>query len=408
MLQAATTIVPEEGFSEAQDQALIDKAKALRPLLARFAQQHENQGELSPEVVQALDEGGFWKMAVPRRWGGLCTSAYTMARVAAELAKGCPSSAWVIGVMNSGIWLVSLMPDALQEDIFANGVPRVSSVGVPKGKARKVDGGYLVSGRWGYGSGSHHAQWLHCPIGEPDGGEGPGGLFIAPQADMSIVSTWDVAGMKGTGSDTIVAEDLFVPEHRVVLFKNGGMGPERPGAQHTGEVSDYWAMMPLLRAKGLGVLVGTVEALLECALGDNSDRLLVHTKYAHKRDSQVFQEQIGQSAAEIRAAGMLMDNTTRSLDVAALERRATTYDERVANRGDAALSVTLLGRAADRLMDLMGSSGFSTSNPAQRYWRDFSTGSRHAVTLPSVGYEVFGRAQLGFPIEDNITLPDFI
>lgn len=398
----------EVGFSAEADEQMIANARSLVPLLAQHAQQHEDEGQLSPEVVSALSEAGFWKMAIPRRWGGLSISANAMARAAGELAKGCPSSAWVIGVMNSNGWLVSLMPDAIQEEVFAKGVARISGVGSPPGKARKVAGGYIVSGRWGYGSGSHHAEWVHCPIAEPDGAEGPGGVFVAPIEDIQILRTWNVTGMKGTGSNTLVADELFVPKHRVILYRDGGMGSARPGAVHTGEVTDFWAPLPLLRSKGLGVLHGTVSGLLDAAIGANAQRPIVHTNYKQKIASPVFQAGIGEAAAWIRAAGTLMDKTTRSLDAAALGRRTTTYEERAENRGDAALALQLMNLASDKLMNLMGSSAFTTENPAQRFWRDYNIGARHAVNLSEPGFEVSGRALLGMPPEDNITLPDFI
>lgn len=399
----------ETGFSEEAGLAMIAKAKALRPLLELHAQRNEDGGELSPAVVAALDEAGFWHMAVPRRWGGLSISAQAMARTVSELAKGCPSSAWVISIMNSNVWMASLMPDAVQEDVFGKGIPRVAGVGTPAGTARRVSGGFVINGRWGYGSGSHHAEWIYCQIADPDGGEGPGGMFIAPAGDLEIVNSWSVAGMKGTGSDTIAANELFVPEHRVVLFRDGGMGQARSGARHTGEVTDHWTVIPLLRSKGLGVMVGAVEALLEVTLSSgNSARPIVHTNYRHKIDSPVFQAGLGEAATWVRAAGILMDTATRLIDRAALEERPTTYEERTLSRGDAALSIQLLGKAADKLMNLLGSSGFATSSPAQRYWRDYNIASRHVVNLPEVGFEVLGKALLGIPASENITVPDFI
>src|SRR3546814_4169169 len=170
-----------------------------------------------------------------------------MAQVAAEIAKGDPASAWVIGVMNSAVWLTSLLPDVAQREVFANGVPRVSSVGGPPGKAVSVDGGYIINGRWGYGSGSHHADYIYCAITEPDGRQGPGGAFIAPAGDYKIDRTWNVAGMQGSGSDTIVATDLFVPTHRVYLMSNGMVGNRLAGQVCNGEVTGRWPVFPLLR-----------------------------------------------------------------------------------------------------------------------------------------------------------------
>jgi alkylation response protein AidB-like acyl-CoA dehydrogenase len=408
---AATIDLPQatgQGFDEAAATQLLAAARALRPLLEANAPRHEKDGELSPDVVAALVAGGFWKMAVPRRWGGLSLSANAMAQVAAELAKGDPATAWVIGVMNSAVWLTSLLPDATQREIFANGVPRVSSVGGPPGKAVSTEGGYIVNGRWGYGSGSHHADYIYCTITEPDGGTGPGGAFIAPASELTIDRTWNVAGMQGSGSDTIVATDLFIPTQRVYLMSNGLAGNRMPGQVCNGEVTDCWPVFPLLRSKALGVLVGIAEAILEAVTEDGGARPILYTSYQHKIDSPVFRAGVGKAAAQIRAARHLMNNSTSLLDTAAIEGREATYQERGDSRGDAAMAVDLLMEAVDRLMNLAGSSSFALSNKTQRYWRDFSVGSRHAVLLPETGYEVAGGVLLGLAPDKNVVMPDFI
>jgi 3-hydroxy-9,10-secoandrosta-1,3,5(10)-triene-9,17-dione monooxygenase len=398
----------DAGFNMEAGMMLLQKAKELRPLLAKHAAQHEDAGELSTEVVETLAAAGFWKMAVPRRWGGLCISSNMMAQIAGELAKGCPSTAWVIGVMNSGVWLTSLLPDAAQRAVFANGIPRVSSVGGPPGIAKSTEGGYTINGRWGYGSGSHHAEWIYCAISEPDGGQGPGGGFAAPASDFKIERTWRVAGMKGTGSDTIVAKDLFVPAERVYLMKNGMVGNRMPGQKLSGSITDRWPVFALLRSKALGVLVGIAEGLLEQLLSDKGKRPILYTTYAQKIDSAVFRAGMGKAAAQIRAARHLMDHSTNTLDAAALQNREPTYEERGRSRGDAAMAVDLLMNAVDSLMNLAGSGSFALESNIQRYWRDFSVGSRHAVLLPEMGFEASGGILLGLEPDKNIAPPDFI
>jgi alkylation response protein AidB-like acyl-CoA dehydrogenase len=398
----------DNGFDAQAGRMLLEKAKALRPLLAKHAPQHEEKGELSQEVVETLAAAGFWKMAVPRRWGGLSIASNMMAQIAAELAKGCPSTAWVIGVMNSGVWLTSILPDAAQRAVFANGIPRVSSVGGPPGVARSTEGGYIINGRWGYGSGSHHAEWMYCVIGEPDGGQGPGGGFVAPISDFKIEHTWRVVGMKGTGSDTLIAKDLFVPSDRVYLMKNGLVGNRMPGQKLCAAVTDRWPVFALLRSKALGVLVGIAEGLLEQVIADKGKRPILYTTYTRKIDSAVFRAGVGKAAAQVRTARHLMDHSTSTLDEAALENREPTYEERGRSRGDAALAVHLLMEAVDSLMNLAGSSGFALESSTQRYWRDFSVGSRHAVLLPDMGFEVSGGILLGLEPEKNIAPPDLI
>jgi 3-hydroxy-9,10-secoandrosta-1,3,5(10)-triene-9,17-dione monooxygenase len=394
------------GFDEDAGRKLIERAKQLHPLLLRNAPLNEQRGELTEEVIAALVEVEVWKMAVPRRWGGLCLSSNSMACVAAELAKGCPSTAWVVGVMNSAVWLASVTPDRIQEDLFSRSIPRMCSVGSPPGTATAVSGGYSVSGRWGYASGSHHADWAYLMVTTLDGGAGTPGVVVLPMSEVTIDRTWLVSGMKGTGSDTIVMQNVFVPRHRCCSVAEV-LNVSAPGMKkHFGEPSDYWSALPLLRSKAMGVLVGTVEGLLKCVADGVKNKPIVQTTYAHKSDSSVFQAGIGEAAGKIRTARLLLASTTHSVDAAALARRPLTPDERAANRGETAVAVELLSFASDKLMNLAGSSAFADSNSAQRYWRDYNMAARHAVHLYEVGYEVYGRALLG--VEPNIVPPDFV
>lgn len=375
---------------------LVARARALRPLLLRNAPLSERRGELTPEVMTALVEADLFKMCVPRRWGGLCVSANAMARVVAELGRGCPSTGWVVTVMNTTVWRVTMMSDETQEDIFAKGVPLVSGVAVPPGRARPVEGGYLVeTGRWPYASGSHHAEIFHAPI-RIEGIKGAAPLAIFPMSDLTIEPSWNAAGMKATGSDTVVATNVFVPAHRVPFF----VKPFDYGAdtrRHVGELSDYWTALPLMRTKSLGVLLGCAEGLLDYVCQGLTDKPLQFTDYRRRGDSHVFVTQVGRAAAKLAAVRTMMDQMTHAIDAAALTRRDMQPEDRAANRGQMALAIDLLTEAVEMLMTAAGSSAYYDSCDAQRFWRDFSIASRHISLLPDPGYEVYGRSILGEP-----------
>src|SRR5271155_993088 len=205
----------QDGFDQQAGEKLIAQAKELRPLLVRNAPLNEELGYLTDEVVESLAEIEIWKMAAPRRWGGLALSVNAMTRVAAELSKGCPSTGWVAGLMNSALWIATVLPDHIQEELFSNGIPRMCNVGKPGGASR-TDGGYVINGRWDYASGSHHSEWAQLMV-VPDDAPIPG-FAIVPMSDVQIENTWNVAGLRGTGSDTIVATDVVVPESRVHIM----------------------------------------------------------------------------------------------------------------------------------------------------------------------------------------------
>jgi alkylation response protein AidB-like acyl-CoA dehydrogenase len=169
--------------------------------------------------------------------------------------------------------------------------------------------------------------------------------------------------------------------------------------------SDYWVNYPILRAKALGVLVGCAEGLLEVATAKSGSPIL-YSVYAKKSDSSSYHASIGEAATQIKAAKRLVEDSCRRIDAVAAEGRVQSIDERTEARGEGALVIRLLHDAIERLMDLGGSSGFSTTAPAQRYWRDFATGSRHVIFNSAISYEQAGRHLLG--IEPGIVEPDML
>jgi alkylation response protein AidB-like acyl-CoA dehydrogenase len=393
-------------FGDERVEDLVATAKSMQPYLLEMAPKHEIARRLDADVIQKLLAADMFKVAVPRRWGGLCLSAHGMAQVAVELAKGCPSTGWVYCISNSASWVASLAPDAVQEDVFADGVPIMCSAVNPPGTFTQVDGGYRVNGAFPYASGCFDSSWGMFALASKNA-EGrfvPAGQFYAPMSDTTIKDTWFVAGLKGTGSNTVVFTDAFVPKHRVVPPAPPG---QPPGKKHVGEPSDYFALLPHLRSVMLGVLVGMAEAALELVSGATSKRGIVYTTYMRQTDSHVVQREIGEAATMIHTARVLMDAANRLIDEAALAGRTITYLEQTRNKGETVFATDLLVKAVDKLMYVSGSSGFSENTPLQRYWRDLNVAARHAANVPSVGFEMYGRALMG--VEPNIAPhPSFI
>jgi len=393
-------------FGDERVEELVAVAQSMRPYLLEMAPKQEQKRRLDPSVIEKLTAADMFKVAVPRRWGGLCFSAHGMAQVAVELAKGCPSTGWVYCISNSASWVASLATDAVQEDVFARGVPIMCSAVNPPGTFTKVEGGYKVTGAFPYASGCLDSAWGMFAIAtkNADGRLVPAGQFYAPMSDATISDTWFVAGLKGTGSNTVVFNDVFVPEHRLVPPAPPG---HPPGKKHLGEPSDYFALLPHLRSVMLGVLVGMAEAALELVSGATSKRGIVYTTYMRQTDSHVVQKEIGEAATMIHTARLLMDAANKLIDEAALAERPITYLEQTRNKGETVFATDLMVKAVEKLMYVSGSSGFSENTPLQRYWRDLNMAARHAANVPYVGYEMYGRALMG--VEPNIAPhPSFI
>lgn len=403
----SSAATPDWRFHDEHEARLIEDARRIRPILRRNAAANEAQRSLCDETVAALDEIGVFGMSSPVRWGGLGVSATTVARVGAELAKGDPAASWVTQIINGTTWVTTLASDALQEDLFGRRLSRVCGVFNPPGVAVPVEGGYLVTGRWPYASGYLQADWGQwgVMIKRLDGTLAPGNYAYIPTTDTTLELTWQTAGLQGTGSHTAVAQDVFVPEHRMVLA-TASYGTVHPGKRHLGEPGDAYPVVPMVHRSGAGQVVGMAEAMLEIVLETATKRGILTTCYTRQMDSAVVQRDVASLSIRIGTARMLIEQCTTELDEAVLARRTMTVVERARNKAQAAYAIQIMSGAVDEMMFMGGSAAFMDSNPISHYWRDFSMAARHVANIPNVGFEVYGKALFG--VEPNIVMAPLI
>lgn len=388
---------------------LVEKARAMRPLLEANAAKHEQLGELTPEVVAALEEARIFWMAGPERVGGLAIPSTGQGKVVAELAKGCPSTAWTVSIINSCVWLASAMSFEMQDYIFPdkNNPPKVCSPTNGSGTLVPEGDHFILNGRWSYGSGSHHSKFALVPAESPDGSAN----FVGLALDKArIENTWKVAGMKGTGSDTVVAENVRIEKNEFTRIagvgdtaslhvSSNGLSPDEQKAELL-EATDYWIGLTLLRSKSLSIVLGTVQGLMDTVL-KTRNKGIMFTTYERRDESQVFQMGIGKCYARLAVVQSILDYACGINDKAALEGRALTEEEKIISRSQIVVGIQILDDVTSDLMNLCGTAGFAEASPAQRYWRDYTVGSRHAMFAADPGYETIGKWLLG--IEPNIT-----
>lgn len=401
MSAASGNAVP--GFTQGTQDKLLEQTRALRPLLRRNAPLADAERSMTDEVFRALVEIDLFALLTPTRWGGLGLPSVALQRINRELAKGDPSVAWVNQIINGCTWIASMTSDRLQEEIFTAGQkpPRVcSSFAIPC-TAKPVDGGYRVSGSWPYNSGCRQSSWGQylVNITGADGTVTPGNFVYIPTSELTIDNTWYTAGLQGTSSDSVVAKDVFVPEHRMVHAAQSFGYPETR-KQHVGAASDNWKNIPLIRACGLGVIIGALEGAFELVAEGSLKRGIPNTTYAKTKDSPVAQRNLGEIKAKLDAIIMLAEGLCTMQDEAALAGYEFSSMERAEQKGRCALIVDMSTQLFDKIMFLGGSSGFMLSNELQRFWRDGNVACRHAINLPDPGYEIYGRALLG--VEPNI------
>ena len=383
-------------------EVLIAKAREIRPLLERHASLTDSLRRLPDDVVRALRESGLCRLMVPKRHGGYQTSVRTYIEVMAEVGRGCASTAWVASLVNVCEWLTGLFPDRAQQDVWGpNRDAWIAGSLAPNGIAVPVDGGWRVSGKWPWASGSMHAQWVACGIHmENERGEMTNlGLSLMPIADVTVEDTWFVVGMKGTGSNTIIAKDAFVPEHRFLPYPPAFQGQYR--TEHIDEPVYRVALVPVTVLILAGSQLGAASAALEYVVAKSKTRGITHTTFQKQADSSGFQMLVAEAAMKIDTAYLHALRAADDLDRAADTRRHPDLTERARVRMDTALAAKYAREAVELLVQAHGTSSLADHNPLQRLWRDVHVASHHAITEWQVNLEVYGRALLG--VEPNIT-----
>jgi len=381
---------------------LVARAAALRPLLQAQADETDRLRRLADANVAALNEAGLCRLMVPQRFGGYQTNIHTYIAVMAELGRGCGSTAWVASLLNVCAWLAALFPERAQRDLWGeNPNTWVAGSLAPNGTATPVAGGWRVTGRWPWASGCLHAQWAACGIRMTnDRGEIQNfGLSLMPMSDLSIEDTWFMAGMKGTGSNTIVANDVFVPEHRFLPYPPAFQGHYR--TEHLDEVTYRVALVPVTILILVGSQLGLARAALDHVIAKAPTRGVTHTSFAKQSESAGFQIQVAEAAAKIDTAYLHAFRAADDLDRAAESGRHPDLVPRARVRLDTALAAKYCRDAVDLLADAHGTSSLADVNHMQRLWRDVHVASRHAITSWTVNLEIYGKALLG--IEPNIS-----
>ena len=390
-----TEVTPDE---------LIRRATELQPLLAKNAARTEADRRVPDENIEAIREAGLFKLMIPKRLGGYETTIKTKMEVSAALAEACGSTAWVTGLTNVCAWLVGTLPDQAQQDVFgADPDARVAGVLAPSPDIERVDGGYIVSGRWAWSSGSLHASWALGGVVQlgPDGVPIDVGSVIMPMSELTIEDTWFVAGMKGTGSNTVVAERVFVPEHRYASVPAAIAG--HYGTEHADEALYHSAFIPVLALILVGPLLGLGRAALKLAIEKAPKRAVSYTRLATQAESTAFQLKIAEAAMTLDDAILHAYRGADDIDGWAARRETMDYDTRARVRADTGWTSSKVREAITLILDAHGASGFADSSPMQRIWRDANTAGRHAVVNPLVNQEVYGKALLGIGPEGQVT-----
>jgi 3-hydroxy-9,10-secoandrosta-1,3,5(10)-triene-9,17-dione monooxygenase len=254
-------------------QQMLEAARAMGPALRERAARCKSEGNVSDETIADFHAAGFFKVLQPEQWGGYAMDPQVFYAIGLEVAKHCMSSAWVLGVVAVHNWQLAVFDDRAAQDVWSDDPETlISSSYAPVGKVKVVDGGFRLSGRWSFSSGSAHCKWAFLGAVVPTP-EAPFDManyrtFLVPVSDYEIVDNWDVVGLQGTGSNDIVVEDAFVPEHRTHKSMDGYLCDNPGNIVNSAPLYRMPFMQVFVRAvctASLGAIEGSLEAFIDIA-----------------------------------------------------------------------------------------------------------------------------------------------
>jgi len=363
----------------------IERASELRNTLRQASPRGESERRLPGDIVDALDAAGLFRLSVPENLAGHEVPLSTQVRVIEELARGDAAAAWCVMISSTTALVAGYMDDAPARQIFGDPGKRFCGVYAPKGKAHQVDGGWKVSGRWPFGSGSHHSHWrLGGTLCRTPDSDRPSMRLMVFSADQTeLLDTWDTSGLRGTGSHDMQVSDVFVPAELSVALG-------RPQRDEPLYHIPFFAFLAVeVAAVSLGIGRASLDALHDVAAAKvpTGGRRTV----AQKGGAQVA---FATSTARLESARAWLLDCVGKLETA-LEAGTQPSTEVKAHLRLACIHAAK--ESADvttEMLRLGGGSAIYGTNPLQRLFRDGNAVTAHAMVSPLM-VEYIGKVLLG-------------
>ncbi|MBN9003879.1 MAG: acyl-CoA dehydrogenase family protein [Rhizobiales bacterium] len=391
----------DEGYA-----AMLTRARALVPVLRDRAAKTEELRRLPPETEKDLHAAGLFRILQPKRIGGSEFDYVALVDFAEVIATADASTAWTLANLASHHWMLGMFDDRAQDIVWGRDVNALiaSSFVFPAGRARKVTGGYRLQGRWPFSSGVDSCAWnmLAGIVSSDDEADGiEYRVFLVPRQDYRIIDMWNVTGLKGTGSNDIAVDDVFVADAMTVSVAeiDGGPSPGsivNPNPLYTLPV---FALFPFVLS---GVALGNAQACLDDYIEVARHRATTYSR-AKLGDLQSTQIKIAEASAKIDAARLIMRSACLEAMVDARRGHIPDMAVKTRWRRDGAYAVNLCTEAVSLLFAASGARGLFAGAPLQRQFRDANAINSHlAFNFDAAGTN-YGRVALDLPSQ-NLTL----
>jgi alkylation response protein AidB-like acyl-CoA dehydrogenase len=371
---------------------LMQRVRAIASRCAERAAAAEEARRIPAESARELVESGLARILMPARFGGYALDFETWYDSILEISKADASHGWCASLIVHHAHLVAQFPEEAQQAVWTNGPDvAIAASFAPRAQAKRVDGGYRISGQdSSFASGLDHSSWLMVGAMVHESAGPDWVLFLIPRSECSVRDTWFTAGMRGTGSNTIVTDDVFVPAGRALRLVDLRQGQGPGGAIHKNASlrTPFFFYAPLtFAAPMLGAAQGAYAHFRE---GTKTRKAVDGSPVAQKVSTQVG---MARAAADLDAAELLLRRATHASDAP-----EAVWPEMLARSvRDFARASELTVAAIDALIGLSGTAGFASSHPVQRAWRDIHFASTHISLNTEANYAHFGRMQFGLP-----------
>ena len=385
------------GFAGVTYDEALERARKLAPALRERAAQAEAVRTMPAETVRELHASGVLRAMQPRRWGGMELDFVSYVDIPLELGRGCASTSWNVANLMMHHWMVAMYDERAQRDVWnANPDAMIAAaIAYPQGQARRADGGFVMSGRWGFSSCVDIADWNLLAVMVRDGDKVVDHrMCLLHKSQYEIVDDWQVLGMRATASMTVVAKDVFVPEYKALCMYDVRGGDAFPGAP-TNPNPLYRIPLSAMGAHGIGgCAVGNAQMALEHTIALVKERSTSYTAMK-MRDFQLVQLRVGAAGARIDAARQILRNDC--FEAQEIARRNVIADPQTKLRfkRNLAYATTLCTEAVDTLHTLAGANGIYEKYPLERILRDAHSLAGHIMHNFDTQATAWGYAALG-------------
>jgi 3-hydroxy-9,10-secoandrosta-1,3,5(10)-triene-9,17-dione monooxygenase len=376
---------------------LVARAAAMVPDLRERARAAEDAGRIPDETIEDLQAAGLFRAVVPTRFGGHEVDFKYIPQIFRELGRGCTSTAWTMGFLIYHNFQFAHFSEQAQEDVWgARGYTMAPGQVMPSGSAIPVDGGFELSGRWGYATGILHGDWmlLSAPV---EGGEIH--RFFLPVSDFTILDTWHVAAMRATGSHDVTLENAFVPAHRSIRVADLRAG-NAPGL--TLNTGPLWRvpLLTLMCFGAVGPLLGAAEAMLELLADILATKVGAYTG-AKMQNVMPARIRLAGNKARLDATRGLFDAKIQMISDRINDGGNLSDQERAEMR----LVVSYIARESRAMVDelalMAGSRATFLDSPIQRFQRDINSLAGHAIFEFDHTADLYGGLMMGGELPDN-------